>query len=771
MALTIADLLVKLSADPSDFEQGVDRVSRRVEGFSTSMGQVGQQLTIGLSLPLAATGAAAMKMAADFDFSLTMITSLVGIARDTVMGWRDEIRQIAKDTGRNARELADAMFYITSAGMRGSDAMDVLRASAQAAMVGLGETRLVAFAAVSAMNAYGAANLDAETAVATLIATIREGNVMANTLAPTLGRVLPVASAMGVEFHEVGAALAAMTRVGLNAEESATSLRQIIASISNPTAEARKQLTEMGISADFLRAKIKDNLLDALFYLRDTFQGNEEAIFKVFGNIRALTGVLNLTGANADKARLIFESLAKTTGEDLVNAVDAASVSMKVQWMQAMQKLNDAMLQLGMELLPVIIPLLETFASVVEELVKDWRDLSPAVKEIILGFGMLVVAIGPALYSYSKLSMLLAAVNGLMHKQSIAIAGVTTSSAKLPLMARGWTAAFTTLGGAVSLVGAAFAGWEIGRLISDLTGLTEASSKMGDEMSSIKEGIVELPGSLESIIKNTIHMSKEFGTFGEQVATQNAAIAAMVERDATRLLIWNEEFMKRSRENQILQAQIRDEKEKQVAAAEEFYGWEFETWRATLRTNDATKKAADDLIEKAEKKLLTEQEVIDAINAQFKATNDLLNKGYGFNQVMEIQKADWEKLLTYADEYGTKYPLGAQNLIDLMKKEGYDVLAEMVDRYDSLNDSIDLTPGKIIPMFDRIGEAGERTGEILTGSLVKSFDTAKEKAGEFAQWIEDHPLQWDVEFMLPNPETIVNDVMDGRYPPSGGRKP
>ncbi|BCV00221.1 MAG: hypothetical protein CM15mV33_840 [uncultured marine virus] len=65
-------------------------------------------------------------------------------------------RSAASETGRGPQELADAMFFIASAGLRGATAMEVLNASAKAAAIGLGQTKAVADAATSAVNAYGA---------------------------------------------------------------------------------------------------------------------------------------------------------------------------------------------------------------------------------------------------------------------------------------------------------------------------------------------------------------------------------------------------------------------------------------------------------------------------------------------------------------------------------------------------------------------------------------------------------------------------------------
>ena len=74
------------------------------------------------------------------------------------------VLKLSGSTARAPQELADAMFFITSAGIDAADAAGVLEASAKAAAVGLGDTATIADLATSAMNAYGKENLSASNA-------------------------------------------------------------------------------------------------------------------------------------------------------------------------------------------------------------------------------------------------------------------------------------------------------------------------------------------------------------------------------------------------------------------------------------------------------------------------------------------------------------------------------------------------------------------------------------------------------------------------------
>ena len=174
--------------------------------------------------------------------------------------------------------------------------MKVLEAATKASAIGLGEVKTVADAVTSAVNAYGQANLSAEKATDVLTAAVREGKLEADSLAQSMGKVLPVSSQLGVGFEEVGAALAAMSRTGTEAAMATTSLRGILSALLNPSSQAEKELYNFGLSAEGLREQLKEQgLLSVLKTLTDRFGDNQEAAGKVFGNVRALTGVLDLS--------------------------------------------------------------------------------------------------------------------------------------------------------------------------------------------------------------------------------------------------------------------------------------------------------------------------------------------------------------------------------------------------------------------------------------------------------------------------------------------
>ncbi len=157
--------------------------------------------------------------------------------------------------------------------------------------------------------------------------------------------------------------MAAMTRLGLGADESATSLRATLLGILKPGKDAQKALEEFGLSAEGLRKQVREKgLLSVLQTLKETFGDNEVAMTRVFPNIRALTGVLALVGKNADKAKDIFQALAKAGVGDLDAAFKEAETTMRVRFGKAFARIQGSLIRLGKIVLPFVIPIVEKFS-------------------------------------------------------------------------------------------------------------------------------------------------------------------------------------------------------------------------------------------------------------------------------------------------------------------------------------------------------------------------------------------------------------------------
>ena len=264
----------------------IDRFRSSLRRTGQTMKSVGGSMSSRLTAPLALMGFAAAKSAATLEDSFIKMNTLVGISEDTLKDFSQEVERLSDISSKPQEELADALFVVTSAGLRGAEAIEVLEASAKASVIGLGETKEIARAVTAAIQAYGKENLNAARATDVLTGIVREGNLEAAELSPVLGRVIGIASQLGVSFEEVGANIATFTRLGVDATEAITGLRGILSVLLKPSAQAAEALQSVGLSAERLRKQVREKgLAKTMNSLISSFRGNEDALAAVIPNV------------------------------------------------------------------------------------------------------------------------------------------------------------------------------------------------------------------------------------------------------------------------------------------------------------------------------------------------------------------------------------------------------------------------------------------------------------------------------------------------------
>jgi len=385
-------LRVQLIGDASRLTTSLNRASSKLKKFGQSARAVGASMQR-FALPLAIAGGVAIKMGVDFDKSMTKIKSLVGVAGDAVDKMGKQARQMAIETGVSSTKAADALFFITSAGLRGEEAMDVLNASLKASAVGLGEVANIADLATSAMNAYGSDVLSASGATDVLVAAVREGKLSAEELAGSMGSVLPTASALGVSFNDVGAAMAAMSRTGTDAAQGATQLNAILMGITKTGPMQDAAFKAMGLSAAGLRKEIREKgLLSVIKTLKKGLDGNTKAATVLFPNIRALRGVLDLTGKGAAANAVIFKNMENVLN-DTQKAFDENAKSAGFKLTKALNTAKESFAQMGAILLNTLLPLLQGITGFITRIFQAFNKLDPGMQKFISAIGIIVIAL------------------------------------------------------------------------------------------------------------------------------------------------------------------------------------------------------------------------------------------------------------------------------------------------------------------------------------------------------------------------------------------
>lgn len=346
----------------------------RVQDQATGALGLAGAAVAGMGLAIAAASVVATKAAVDFDRSFTRMQTLAGVTAGEVVKITAAVKDMALDTGRAPQDLADALYFISSSGFKTAEAMVALEATAKGSAIGLGATAVVADVVTSAMNSYGHANLGAAEATGIMAKAVQLGKIESDQLAISIGQVIPNASMAGVSFNEAAAALAGMSLSGINAARGATMVRQTLQDIIAPSDTARKHLFDMGIKLEDVQKIFRDQgYLQGIQFLRDNL--GELDLRKVVNDAEAFTGIMALTGDNAERVRQIFAEMEAAGAVSLNTAFAIAEQSQSFTWDQGVALLKVALLDLGQVVLPIV-------SVAIKEMIGGYIALREAVSAV-----------------------------------------------------------------------------------------------------------------------------------------------------------------------------------------------------------------------------------------------------------------------------------------------------------------------------------------------------------------------------------------------------
>lgn len=242
-------------------------------GNMRRLGGVAKAALLGVGI---AAGVAAVKtvhMAADFQTQMTRVRTGAGEAAKNMDLVSNGVLRMAGQVGESTKDLTSGLYMVESAGYHGSDALKVLKTSAQGAKVGAADLATVTDAVTTAMNAYKLGAGDTVQVMNALVGTEAEGKTNLEALAGSMSGILPVAAAAHVKLNEVLGAMATMTSQGTDARVAATYLRQTIGNLANPTAKASATMKGLGLSSVEVQKSLgKNGLASTLTMLTDAIK-------------------------------------------------------------------------------------------------------------------------------------------------------------------------------------------------------------------------------------------------------------------------------------------------------------------------------------------------------------------------------------------------------------------------------------------------------------------------------------------------------------------
>lgn len=259
----------------ASFGKSLDGVGGKSNRLKTIWDKSRKSLSL-LGLGLGAVGIAQwMKTSADaaegFQKQMNLLVTAGGESTKNLHGVEEGIKDIAVQTGISTSQLAEGMYTMEKAQMRGADGLRVLKAAAQGATDEQVDLGVMTNALTSIMRSYNIPTSKASSVTNQLVRASGEAKTSMQEFAGSLSTVLPVASAAGISFAEVGGAEATLTSHGTSAQESTQELANTIRALQAPNAVAVNEMQQFGISSvDVAQNLGKRGLTGTISYLSET---------------------------------------------------------------------------------------------------------------------------------------------------------------------------------------------------------------------------------------------------------------------------------------------------------------------------------------------------------------------------------------------------------------------------------------------------------------------------------------------------------------------
>lgn len=380
--------------------QQIAAAGKDVQELGGKIETVGKKVSVASAASATALGAS-VKLASDYTDAVAKVGTVADLQSVPLEKLRDDMLQLSTETGRDAGEIADATYQAISASVDTADAVSFVGTSVGLAKAGFLETADAVDVLTTIINAYGLEASDAGRLSDILIQTQNDGKTTVNELSQSMGQVIPLASAYGVNIENLAASYAQLTKNGVATAQAGTYLKSMLNELGDSGSDVGEILkSKTGKSFGQL---MNDgmSLGDVLGILNDSVNGDSEALADLWSSSEAGTGALSILSSGVGAFNDELGNMQDSTG-NVADALEILSTpSAKAQ--ESLNAVKNVGIELGSAALAAIAPLLKQLAETVKSLTERFSNLSPATQTVIVAVMAILAALGPVIIIIGQL--------------------------------------------------------------------------------------------------------------------------------------------------------------------------------------------------------------------------------------------------------------------------------------------------------------------------------------------------------------------------------
>ena len=369
----------------------------------------GRQLTVGLTVPLAAFGKAAADAFKTADQELVRLTKVYGDLAGTSAAElgkvREEVTQTAKalasGLGASFNETLALGADIAATGKTGEELLGSIRETTRLAVLGEVDRQEAMKATLAIQTAFNQNTEQLAESINFLNAVENQTSTTLNDLVEAIPRAGTIIKGLGGSVQDLALYLTAMREGGVSASEGANALKSALASLINPTDVAVAKFEGFGID---LLGIVKNNAGDVtqtLFALQGALDNldplqKQQAIEQLFGKFQfARLGALFDNLGRQGSQTLKVMDLMKASSDDLANVasreLSAVTESASGKYRRALEELKADLASVGEQFLTINTYLIKF----VDKIIDFATNLPGPIKSLLSFLGGITAIAGP----------------------------------------------------------------------------------------------------------------------------------------------------------------------------------------------------------------------------------------------------------------------------------------------------------------------------------------------------------------------------------------
>lgn len=394
MTLDISNFTSQLNLAQNQAQRLAVETSKSFQIGSALTG-MGKVLSTAVTLPLLGIAATSIKVGNEFQAQMSRVQAIAGATGGELDQMKRQAIELGAKTAFSAKEAAQGMENLASAGFQVNEIMDAMPGVLDLAAVSGGDVAASSEAMASSLRAFGLEAGQAGHVADVFARAAADTNAETVDMAEAMKYVAPVAHSMGLSLEETAASIGIMADAGIKGSQAGTTLRGALSRIAKPTKAMVKSMDQLGVSFYDANGKMIP-LREQIAQLKTATAGltQEERnrhLVTLYGQ-NSLSGMLALLDAGPEKLDKMTNALINSDG-----AAREMAETMQDNLASKIEQMGGAFESAAIVIQQILEPALTKVVGGITKLIEAFLSMSPVGQKMVVIFAGMVAALGPLL--------------------------------------------------------------------------------------------------------------------------------------------------------------------------------------------------------------------------------------------------------------------------------------------------------------------------------------------------------------------------------------